>query len=429
LTASWTVSRRKALRGELRVPGDKSISHRALMLSALADGETAVEGLSSSADVASTKACLEALGVGFRQDGAVLRVRGRGLGGLSAPTRELDAGNSGTTMRLMAGILAGHPFGATLTGDASLRRRPMKRVAEPLRAMGATVELEGGERAPLTLRGGRLKGIGFDSPVASAQVKSAILLAGLHAEGTTSVREPALSRDHTERMLAHFGVVVDREGLRVSLRGGQRLKAHALEVPGDPSSAAFWAAAACLVPDSEVVVRGVCANPTRIGFFEVLKRMGARLELVASEIGPGGEPVADLYAGHSDLKAVETPAEGFPAFIDEVPLLCVVATQATGTTVIRGTAELRHKESDRIETTLALLRAFGASAGVEGDDIIIPGGQRLQAGIADPKADHRIAMSGAVAALAASGRCEVLDPGCADISYPGFFSQLDGLLT
>ena len=436
---SWKLSSRRPLRGEIRVPGDKSVSHRALMLGALAEGVTVVRGLSAGGDVASTRRCLEGLGVRFEDAGELVqtphgerwsevRVHGAGLDGLKVPRKTLDAGNSGTTIRLLTGILAGQQRWARLSGDASLRSRPMRRVAEPLRAMGAEVVLTEGEFAPLKVRGRGLKGIEFRSPVASAQLKSAVLLAGLSAQGETSVVEPAPSRDHTERMLGHFGVRVGKEGNRAWLLGPARLKAAPVLVPGDPSSAAFWLAAACLVPGSELRLPAVDANPTRLGFVDALLAMGARIELAETADQGAGEPLADILASHGPLHAIETRPEDFPAFIDEAPLLAVVATQAEGTTRIRGVGELRYKESDRVRGIVSMLKAFGARAMVEGDDLVIPGYQDLWGGQVDPADDHRIAMAGAVASLAASGDCEVLDPECADISYPGFFSTLDGLL-
>lgn len=435
----WELTRRRPLVGELRVPGDKSVSHRALIFGALAQGTTLIRGLSDGEDVGSTRKCLERLGVHVEDGGELVktpvgehwsevRVHGAGASGLKACRATLDCGNSGTTIRLLMGVLAGQKFASRLSGDASLRKRPMKRVAEPLSRMGAKLELADGEHAPVKIAGGDLKGIPYESPVASAQLKSAVLLAGLFASGETSVVEPSVSRDHTERMLRHFGVKVGAEGRRVWVHGGASLKAVPVRVPGDVSSAAFWLVAACLLPDSRLRVAGVCTNPTRSGVLDALSRMGAKLDILQAEVGPGEEPVADITASASQLSATETTPAEFPALVDEAPILAVAATQARGTTRIRGASELRVKESDRLEGTVRMLRAFGAEARVEGDDLVVPGPQALKGGEVDPKLDHRIAMAAAVAALIAEGPCRVLDPECAQISYPGFFPTLDALV-
>ena len=436
---SWMPAGRKPLVGELRVPGDKSVSHRALLLGGRAEGTTVIRGLSDGADVASTRRCVEQLGVHIEDGGELaktaagecwseVRVHGAGAGGFAASRKTLDCGNSGTTLRLLLGALAGRTFRSRLSGDASLRRRPMRRVAEPLRQMGAAIELTEDDHAPLTVRGGTLRGVAYRSPVASAQLKSAVLLAGLFASGETSVVEPSPSRDHTERMLRHFGIKVGAEGQRVWVHGGAALKAAPVLVPGDISSAAFWLVAACLVPGSSLSLAGVGTNPTRSGVLEALSRMGARLELRPAQAGPGEEPLADITARHGPLAATETTPEEFPTLVDEAPILAVAATQARGTTRIRGAGELCVKESDRLDGTVRMLAAFGAEARVEGDDLVIPGPQALKGGVVDPRADHRIAMAAAVAALIADGPAEVLDPGCAQISYPAFFPTLDALL-
>ncbi len=409
------------LRGEVRIPGDKSISHRALILGALAEGESVVEGLAPGADVRSTRTCLEALGVEI--SGATsLRVRGRGLGGLRAAKNDLDAGNSGTTMRLLAGVLAGHPFSSRFTGDASLSRRPMKRVAEPLRAMGATVDLSGNDTAPLTVRGGSLCGIEYATPVASAQVKSAILLAGLHAKGETAVIEPAATRDHTERMFATFGVPVRVSGLKVSMRGGARLRACSVLIPGDPSSAAFWVVAALLAPNSKIIVRGVSANKTRTGYLSVLERMGAHLRREPAG-GKGGEEIVNLIVSSSDLHGVEIKADEVPGLIDEAPILALAAALATGESCFRGLGELRHKESDRLAGIAALLTDFGAQARVEGDSLLLTGKKRLNSAAVDSLGDHRLAMTGFIAGFLAAGESVVKEASCAEISYPSFYDD------
>lgn len=412
------------LQGEVRVPGDKSVSHRALILGALAEGETVVEGLSSGADVASTRTCLQALGVEITGAPPAVRVLGRGLGGLKAPAGDLDAGNSGTTMRLLAGVLAGHPFSARFTGDESLTRRPMKRVAEPLRAMGASIALSEAGTAPMTVTGGALKAIEYAPPMASAQVKSSILLAGLHAKGETAVVEPAATRDHTERMLAAFGVPVGIHGLRVSVEGGSRLKATKVLIPGDPSSAAFWVVAATLAPGSELAVRGVGANPTRTGYLAVLARMGADIHRQPAR-GEGGEAVEDLIVSCSDLSGVEVSAGEVPGLIDEVPILALAAALAKGESRFKGLGELRHKESDRLMGIAALLTSFGGSARVEGDDLCISGVKGLKAATVDSLGDHRLAMTGYIAGFLARGDSGVMDAGCAEISYPTFYDDFN----
>lgn len=412
------------LEGEVRVPGDKSVSHRALILGALAEGETAIEGLSSGADVASTRSCLEAFGVEISGAAPTLRVRGRGLGCLKAPAGDLDAGNSGTTMRLLAGVAAGHGFASRFVGDESLTRRPMKRVAEPLRAMGATIALSESGTAPLTVSGGALKGIEYALPMASAQVKSAVLLAGLHAAGRTTVVEPAATRDHTERMLAAFGVPVSARGLSVSVEGGSRLTATKVLIPGDPSSAAFWVVAATLAPGSELAVRGVGANPTRTGYLSVLARMGADIHREPVR-GEGGESVEDLIVSSSDLIATEIAADEVPGLIDEVPILALAAALASGESRFNGLGELRHKESDRLMGIAALLTSFGASARVEGDDLLITGVRTLKPAQVDSLGDHRLAMTGYIAGVLASGESGVSGASCAEISYPTFYDDFN----
>ena len=410
------------LQGEVRVPGDKSVSHRALILGALAEGDTVVEGLSSGADVASTRTCLEALGVEIGATGASLSVRGRGLGGLKAASGPLDAGNSGTTMRLLAGVLAGHPFSSRFIGDESLTRRPMRRVAEPLRAMGAMIALSGNDTAPMTVGGGSLHGIEYALPMASAQVKSAILLAGLHAGGDTTVIEPAATRDHTERMLAGFGVPVRLNGLRITVRGGSKLRASKVRIPGDPSSAAFWVVAATLAPGSELAVRGVGANPTRTGYLSVLARMGADIHREPAR-GEGGEELEDLIVSSSDLCGVDISADEVPGLIDEVPILALAAARASGESRFRGLGELRHKESDRLAGIAGLLKGFGAKARIDGDDLLITGVKTLSAANIDSLGDHRLAMTGFTAGFLASGQSTVSGASCAEISYPTFYDD------
>lgn len=412
------------LEGEVRVPGDKSVSHRALILGALAEGETVVEGLSSGADVASTRTCLSALGVEISGAAPSVRVRGRGVGGLKAPAGDLDAGNSGTTMRLLAGVLAGHAFPARFTGDESLTRRPMKRVAEPLRKMGASIGLSEAGTAPMTVSGGGLKGIEYAPPMASAQVKSAVLLAGLHAKGETVVVEPAATRDHTERMLEAFGVRVGVSGLRVSVEGGSRLRSTKVLIPGDPSSAAFWAVAAVLAPGSELAVRGVGANPTRTGYLNVLARMGADIHREPAR-GEGGEAIEDLIVSSSELRGTDVSADEVPGLIDEVPILALAAALASGESRFRGLGELRHKESDRLAGIASLLTSFGARARVENDDLLITGTKTLRPAQVDSLGDHRLAMTGYIAGFLAPGESGVSDAACAEISYPTFYDDFN----
>ncbi len=411
------------------MPGDKSVSHRALIFGALAEGVSEAEGLAPGADVRSTRGVLTALGVEFEDVSAGhVRVHGRGLGGLKAHAGELDAGNSGTTTRLMAGVLAGHPFLSRLTGDGSLCSRPMERVAVPLRAMGADVKLTKAGTAPITIIGGRLKGLKYEMPVASAQVKSAILLAGLHASGSTVVVEKTPTRDHTERMLALFGAPPKRGKNRVEVKGGVGLKAACVDVPGDPSSAAFWAVAAAACAGAELAVRGVLAGETRTGYLSVLTRMGADVRRVAAA-ARGGEECEDLTIRGGKLRGVEVSAKEAPGLIDEVPILALAAAVAEGESRFRGLDELRHKESDRLAGIAALLTAFGAKARVEEDDLIVSGGAKLKGTTVDSLDDHRLAMTGYVAGFLASGQTKVLKADCAEISYPSFYGDFDARRT
>ncbi len=416
------------LRGRLCPPGDKSISHRALLFAALAEGPSALSHLAEGDDVARTRAALEALGVGVRAaNGAQVVVSGAGFDGLREPEAVIDCGNSGTTIRLLSGVLAGRPFHSVLTGDASLRRRPMGRVVEPLRAMGARLDgRSGGELAPLSMRGGGLTGCRHDLAVASAQVKSALLLAGLQAAGSTEVREPSRSRDHTERMLASFGAPVAVDGDVVRVRAGCP-EPFELEVPGDPSSAAFLVVGACITPGSDLVVADVAVNPTRIGFVDVLRRMGGRVELrVTGE--RAGEPVGDLVVRASPLRGTVIEGDEIPALIDEVPALAVAAAFADGTTEIRGAAELRVKESDRIGTLEQELRQMGVAVEARPDGFSVEGG-RPRAAKLKSHGDHRIALAVAIAAGAADGESTVRGWRAVTASYPGFavdFAALRG---
>ena len=422
VTRSYRVAPGGKLSGAVRVPGDKSISHRSVMLGALAEGVTRVSGFLEGEDALATMNIFRALGV--RIDGpdhGALTIHGVGLHGLRAPRQVLDCGNSGTSMRLLAGLLAGQAFDATLTGDESLRRRPMRRVAEPLAAMGARVETADGGLPPVAVRGGaRLAGIDYAMPVASAQVKSALLLAGLYADGRTCVTEPAPTRDHTERMLRAFGYPVTVDGARVCLDGGGRLNACDIEVPADISSAAFFLVGASIAPGSDLTLAGVGLNPTRTGVIEILRRMGARISVMNERLA-GGEPVADLRVRSAPLKGIAVPPELVPLAIDEFPALFVAAACAEGETVVTGAEELRVKESDRIAVMAEGLRVLGAHAEPTPDGMRILG-HSFRGGRVDSHGDHRIAMAFAMAALRASAPVEIMD--CANVatSFPGFES-------
>lgn len=388
--------------GTTRAPGDKSISHRALLVAALARGRSVVRGLNCGRDVLATAGAIRRLGVGCAvdTDAATAVVDSGGGGSLGEPADVIDAGNSGTTLRTALGLCATVPGASALTGDATLRRRPMGRVVLPLRAMGATIDgRAGGDLAPLWVRGGALRGIEWRTPVASAQVKTALLLAGLRADGTTRVVEPGPSRDHTERMLASAGVVLDRDGRSVAVAGGQEVRAGDRGVPGDPSSAAFLLAAATLVEGSEVVIGAVGVNPTRTGALEVLRTMGADIA-VGDEAEEGGEPVATVTARAARLRGVEVGGEIVPRLIDEIPILAVVATQARGTTRFTDAGELRVKESDRIEALVTGLRRLGARVEARADGLEVTGPSSLHGGVVDARGDHRIALAFAVAGLA-----------------------------
>lgn len=420
------ISPSRRLSGNISVPGDKSISHRAAMVGALAEGDTLIENFLQGQDCLSTIDCLRKLGVFINgTEGGLLRIAGRGPEGLLEPVDILDAGNSGTTIRLLLGILAGIPFFSVITGDASLRRRPMARVTGPLRLMGARIEgrLEG-SLPPLAVRGGDLKAVHLKSPVASAQVKSAVLLAGLFADGETAVTEPSRSRDHTERMLSQFGAEIKVSGTTVSLKGESRLKGRKVTVPGDISSAAFLIVAASAIPGSDLVINGVGVNPTRTGIIDVLLSMGAKIELY-NEREEGGEPLADIrtsYAGK--LSGVKVGGDVIPRLIDEIPALAVAGALAEGITEIRDAAELKVKESNRIVTIAGMLAGFGADVEVLTDGLKIKGGFSLKGCICDSHGDHRIAMAAAVAGLAADSKSMVKGAECIDISFPGFTDVL-----
>lgn len=418
--SDWRAQPGRALGGEIRVPGDKSVSHRAIMLGAIAEGETRVEGFLEGEDTRATAAAFAAMGVSIAAPAeGERRVQGVGLHGLQAPSGPIDCGNAGTGMRLLAGLLAAQRFDSVLVGDESLSRRPMRRVIEPLVRMGASIEAGEGGMPPLRIRGGQtLQGIHYPSPVASAQVKSAILLAGLYAHGETSVIEPHPTRDYTERMLVALGWPVESAPGRARLRGGLRLQGTRIVVPSDFSSAAFFLVAATLVPGSDLLLRGVGINPRRTGLLDVLRLMGADIELMEPRL-EGGEPVADLRVRHAPLHGIEVPVVLVPDMIDEFPVLFVAAAAANGVTRVRGAAELRVKESDRIAVMAGGLRTLGIRVDEAGDGATIHGGS-FGGGQVDSRGDHRIAMSFVVAAQLASAPVEVLD--CANVatSFPGF---------
>jgi 3-phosphoshikimate 1-carboxyvinyltransferase len=411
------------IRGELRVPGDKSISHRAFMLGALARGTTAVSCALGSKDVASTRGVLQALGARIEQRGDIWLVTG---GSLGEPLSVLDAGNSGTTARLMSGICAGIEGVSAMTGDSSLVGRPMGRVLRPLEKMGAQFLARKDRYLPMAIRGGGLTGISYGMDVASAQVKSALLLAGLKAEGFTEVSEPSPSRDHSERMLSYFGASILKRGNTVGIEGQQALEAREISVPGDPSSAAFPAVWAAATPGSEILIRDVCLNPTRIGFIPVLQRMGAGISLEnIREIC--GEPVGDIVVNGGGLRGTMIEGEEIPKLIDEIPVLAVAACFAEGKTVIRDASELRVKETDRIKALVEGLASLGAKAEETKDGLVIEGPLKLRSGTIKTFSDHRIAMSFYILSRAAGIDVDIDDPACVDISFPGFFTLMETL--
>lgn len=419
------VNRPDRIRATVTVPADKSISHRALIFNAIASGSAVVENLLDSEDVRSTARCLTALGVSidWPEKSEVARVHGGGLHGLFESDDVLDCGNSGTTIRLLTGLLAAHPLLSVLTGDASLRARPMARVISPLRQMGAHIHARKGDTvAPVVIKGGGLQGIAFSSPVASAQVKSALLLAGLYSDGTTSVHEPAGSRDHTERMLSQMGAPVTIDGASVSVRPAERLEPLAIRVPGDISSAAPWLVLGVCHPDAEVTVRGVNINPTRTGIIDILRAMGAAVEVTEERL-TGGEPVADLTVRTSTLHATTVEGGLVPRAIDELPLVAVLGCFAQGETVVREAAELRVKESDRVEATARVLGKMGARVTAREDGFVVRGPGKLHGTHIDAGGDHRIGMLGAVAGLLASGETRVFNHAVA-VSYPDFWSAV-----
>jgi len=420
-----TIVPAKAIRGELGVPGDKSISHRSIMLGSLANGTTRITNFLRGEDNFSTMGAFRAMGVAIEDDGQTVMVRGVGLHGLREPEDVLDCGNSGTTMRLMTGLLSGQRFFSVLTGDQYLRKRPMKRVTEPLACMGAQIAGRGnGTLAPLAISGAQLTGIHHQSPIASAQVKSALMLAGLYAAGETTITEPSLSRDHSERMLRHFGANLASSGTNVTLWGGQELQGQEICVPGDISSAAFLLVAALIVPGSELLIRNVGVNPTRTGILDILQAMGGDIVL-QDQRDISGEPVADLLVRSSRLRGIEIGGDVVPRAIDEFPAICVAAALAEGTTTLRDAHELRVKETDRIAAMVANLRLIGAGTIEETDDgMVMQGVESLVGGTVTSFGDHRIAMALSIAALACRAPVTVDDVSCVATSFPCFFELL-----
>lgn len=416
------------LSGEVTIPGDKSISHRAVMFGALADGTTEVTNFLKGADCLSTISCFQKLGIEIENTPEHILIHGKGLHGLQAPTSVLDAGNSGTTTRLISGILAAQPFTCTLTGDSSIQTRPMKRIMEPLSMMGAAIEsVRHNDCAPLSISGRELKGIHYHSKVASAQVKSCILLAGLYASGETSVTEPTVSRNHSEIMLRYFGADVLTEGTTATIFPEPVLHGQRICVPGDISSAAYFIAAGLLVPNSEILIRNVGINPTRDGILRVARAMGGDITLL--NIREEGEPTADLLVRSSSLHGTVVEGDLIPTLIDEIPVINIMAACAEGQTIIRDAAELKVKESNRIDVMVEQLKSMGCDITATDDGMIINGGRPLHGAVIDSHLDHRIAMSFAVASLIADGTTEILGSNCVNISYPTFYQDLQRLST
>jgi 3-phosphoshikimate 1-carboxyvinyltransferase len=419
------LSKAKNFKGKFTPTPDKSISHRAIIFSSLAKGKSIIKNFLRAEDPLSTMNAFRALGVEITDKNEDIIITGNGIYGLKEPPNVIDCGNSGTTMRMLSGVLAGNPFFSVLTGDESLRTRPMGRVINPLRQMGAEIIARGENRyPPIAIKGKKLQPIKYAMPVASAQVKSAILLAGLYTDGETEVIEPAKSRDHTERILPAFGADIEVEGLRVRIKGGTELKGAEVHVPGDFSSAAFFIVAALLIRDSDMTIEGVGINPTRTGLISALKGMGAGIEIFNIR-NVSGEPIADIHCkGDAELKAIHITKENIPGLIDEFPILCVAATQASGTTIIRGAEELRVKESDRIKSMATELKKMGAEIEEFEDGLSITGKKELKGAIIESYRDHRIAMAISIAALIADGTTTINGVSSVNISFPGFFEIL-----
>ena len=415
------------LRGELSIPGDKSISHRSIMFGSLAKGTTEITNFLQGADCLSTIACFKKMGIDIENNGDSVIVHGNGLYGLKKPEDILDCGNSGTTTRLITGLLSAQSFDVTLTGDDSIKKRPMKRIMDPLSHMGADIRsLEGNGCAPLTITGKKLYGIHYTSRVASAQVKSAILLAGLYADGETKVTEPYVSRNHSEIMLKYFGADVTTEGTTASIRPAKELYGSRIDVPGDISSAAFFIAAGLLIPGSEILIKHVGINPTRDGILSVCRDMGADITLLNKNTD-SGEPTADILVKTSTLHGIEIGGAIIPTLIDELPIIAAMACFAEGETIIKDAGELKVKESNRIEVMVQNLSAMGADVTETEDGMIIRGGKPLHGAVIDSRLDHRIAMTFAIAGLCAEGETEIKGAECVNISYPGFYQDLERL--
>lgn len=417
-----------SLKGEVSIPGDKSISHRAVMFGSLAEGTTEVTNFLQGADCLSTISCFRKLGIEIENTSQRILIHGKGLHGLTEPSDTLDTGNSGTTTRLISGILAGQRFTTILNGDASIQTRPMKRIITPLSMMGADItSLKGNDCAPLRICGGQLHGITYKSPVASAQVKSCVLLAGLYADAPTSVTEPILSRNHTELMLAGFGAHVASSGTTATIEPEPDLNGMKIEVPGDISSAAYFLTAGLMIPNSEILIKNVGINPTRDGILRVAKEMGGDITIL-NEKTSGGEPTCDLLVRSSSLKGVTIGGEIIPTLIDEIPMIAVMACFAEGITTIKDAQELKVKESNRIDTVVTNLKAMGAHIEATDDGMIIEGGYPLHGAVIDSHLDHRIAMSFAIGALGADGETRIEGADCVKISYPEFYQTLEKLI-
>jgi 3-phosphoshikimate 1-carboxyvinyltransferase len=417
------------LKGNIFIPGDKSISHRSLILGSIAQGETRIYNFLNSLDCLKTLECMQALGaeIELGKDNSV-KIKGKGLYGLKEPQDILDVGNSGTTIRLLAGLLGGQDFYSVLNGDASVRKRPMKRVVEPLRLMGADIwGRKDGQFAPLSIKGSKLNPFQYTLPVASAQVKSALLLAGLYTTGRTIIKEPLPTRDHTERMLEIMQADIKISPPEIKIKGGKELRGTDIFIPGDISSSAYFIAAASILRDSQIIIKQVGVNPTRTGIIEILKKMGTKIDILNSQI-KSNEPQADLMIEYSKLKGVEIKKENVPFLIDELPLIAVVATQAQGKTVVSGARELRVKETDRIKAIVSELKKMGADIEEREDGFAVNGPTRLQGAVCESYNDHRIAMSLAVAALLAEGKTVIKNSECIDISFPGFEKTLQKLI-
>lgn len=416
-----------ALKGEVTIPGDKSISHRAVMLGSLAKGTTEITHFLQGEDCLSTISCFQKMGITIENTSDKLLIHGKGLYGLSAPSQILDCGNSGTTTRLLSGILSGQSFTSTLTGDESIQRRPMKRVMDPLSQMGADIRsMKQNFCAPLIINGKKLTGIHYSSPIASAQVKSAILLAGLYADGETSVTEPYVSRNHSEILLAHFGAGVSCKASTAAVSPNPLLEGRKIRVPGDISSAAYFLAAGLLVPGSELLLKNVGINPTRDGILRVAKAMGGDIQ-VLNENKDNGEPTADLLVRSAPLKGTVVGGALIPTLIDEIPIIAIMAAFAEGTTLIKDAGELKVKESDRIQVMTDNLKAMGCEAEPTEDGMVIHGGKPLKGAVIDSHKDHRIAMSFAIASLLTKTPVRILNKECVQISFPKFYQQLEKL--